>query len=68
MTRYRYAYNALVYCGEDISGSIDGVARYGYDAIEVGGERAEFDPRRIKRLSDDAGHFVRGLALGAVKG
>ena len=44
MTPYRYAYNALVYYGEDMADSIDRVARFGYDAIEVVGEPAELDP------------------------
>ncbi|MBA2596319.1 MAG: sugar phosphate isomerase/epimerase [Chloroflexia bacterium] len=54
MTGYRYAYNALVYFGEDIAVSIDRVARYGYDAIEVVGEPTALDAARIKRLADDA--------------
>jgi sugar phosphate isomerase/epimerase len=61
MPGYRYAYNALVYFGEDIAKSVDRVARFGYDAIEVVGEPAEFDARRIKRLADDAGIAVSSI-------
>jgi sugar phosphate isomerase/epimerase len=61
VTSYRYAYNALVYFGEDMGASIDRVARFGYDAIEVVGEPAEFDPTRIKRLADDAGIAVSSI-------
>ena len=61
MTPYRYAYNALVYYGEDMADSIDRVARFGYDAIEVVGEPAELDPKRIKRLADDAGIGVSSI-------
>ncbi len=61
MAGYRYAYNALVYFGEDIADSIDRVARYGYDAIEVVGEPAELDAGRIKRLADDAGIAVSSV-------
>ncbi|MGH3088087.1 MAG: TIM barrel protein [Rubrobacteraceae bacterium] len=61
MARYRYAYNSLVYFGEDISESIDRVARFGYDAIEVIGEPADLDPRRIKKLADDAGISVSSI-------
>ena len=61
MAGYRYAYNALVYYGEDISASIDRVARFGYDAIEVVGEPAELDAARIKRLADDAGIGVSSV-------
>lgn len=61
MTDFRYAYNALVYYGEDISASIDRVARFGYDAIEVVGEPAVLDAGRIKRLADDAGIAVSSI-------
>ena len=61
MTPYRYAYNALVYYGEDISESIDRVARFGYNAIEVVGEPRELDAKRIKRLADDAGIAVSSI-------
>lgn len=61
MAGFRYAYNALVYYGEDISDSIDRVARLGYDAIEVVGEPVELDPLRIKRLADDAGIVVSSV-------
>jgi sugar phosphate isomerase/epimerase len=61
VTPYRYAYNALVYYGEDIADSIDRVARFGYDAIEVVGEPTELDPKRIKQLTDDAGIAVSSI-------
>lgn len=61
MRQFRYAYNALVYYGEDVSKSIDRVARYGYDAIEVVGEPADLDPKRIKKLADDAGIAVSSV-------
>ena len=61
MTPYRYAYNALVYYGEDISDSIDRVARFGYDAIEVVGEPRALDAKRIKQLADDAGIAVSSI-------
>jgi sugar phosphate isomerase/epimerase len=58
---FRYAYNALVYYGEDIATSIDRVARFGYDAIEVVGEPEQFDGKQIKRLADDAGIAVSSV-------
>lgn len=61
MKGYRYAYNSLVYYGEDISESIDRVARFGYDAIEVIGEPDQLDPQRIKKLADDAGIVVSSI-------
>lgn len=61
MGHFRYAYNSLVYYGEDISKSIDRVARFGYDAIEVIGEPAELDAKRIKKLADDADIAVSSI-------
>ena len=61
MSRFKYSYNALVYYGEDIARSIDRVARFGYDAIEVVGEPAQFDARRIKALTRDAGIRVSSI-------
>lgn len=61
MARYRYAYNSLVYFGEDISESIDRVGRFGYDAIEVIGEPSDLDPKRIKKLADDVGIAVSSI-------
>lgn len=61
MANFRYAYNLLVYYGEDISRSIDRVARFGYDAIEVIGEPQQLDPKKIKKLADDAGIVVSSI-------
>jgi sugar phosphate isomerase/epimerase len=61
MKGFRYAYNALVYYGEDIARSVDRVARFGYDAIEIVGEPAQFDPYRIRQLADDAGIKVSSI-------
>jgi sugar phosphate isomerase/epimerase len=61
MVKFRYAYTSLVYFGEDIAQSIDRVARFGYDAIEVVGEPAAFDAKRIKRLASDAGIAVSSV-------
>ncbi len=61
MKGLRYAYTSLVYFGEDIAQSIDRLARFGYDAIEVVGEPAEYDAQRIKRLAGDAGIAVSSV-------
>ena len=61
MEGFRYAYNALVYYGEDIARSIDRVARFGYDAIELVGEPAQLDAHKIRRLTDDAGIAVSSI-------
>ena len=62
MAQFRYSYDALVYYGEDISKSIDRVARFGYDAIELVGEPAELDGDRIRKLADDAGIAVSSIS------
>jgi sugar phosphate isomerase/epimerase len=59
--RFKYSYNALVYYGEDIAKSIDRVARFGYDAIEVVGEPEQFDAKRIKALTEDVGIRVSSI-------
>lgn len=61
MTQFRYAYNSLVYYGEDIGESIDRVARFGYDAIELVGEPTELDGSRIAKLTSDAGIEVSSI-------
>ena len=55
MERFRYSYNLIGYSGEEISRSIDRVARLGYDAVEVEGEPEKIDPDRVRTLLDDAG-------------
>ena len=44
MERFRYSYNLIGYSGEELSRSIDRVARLGYDAVEVEGEPKKVDP------------------------
>jgi sugar phosphate isomerase/epimerase len=61
MGRFRYSYDALVYYGEDISDSIDRVARLGYDAIELVGEPRELDAKQIRRKAADAGIEVSSI-------
>ena len=55
MERFRYSYNFIGYSGEEISRSIDRVARLGYEAVEVEGEPEKVDPGRVRKLLDDAG-------------
>jgi hypothetical protein len=58
---FRYSYNVIGFQGEDVAKSIDRLARLGYDAVEVEGEPETHDPKRIKKLAEDA-----GLAVGSV--
>jgi sugar phosphate isomerase/epimerase len=61
MGRFRYAYNSLVYYGEDIAQSIERTARFGYDGIEIVGEPAELDAAKIAKLTRDAGIEVSSI-------
>ena len=55
MAEFRFSYNAIAYTGEDIATSIDRVARFGYDGIELVGEPADYDTAQLKRLASQAG-------------
>jgi sugar phosphate isomerase/epimerase len=61
MGPFRYAYNQLVYYGEDVRASIDRVARFGYDAIELAGEPDDLDAGVIRRHAADAGIAVSSI-------
>ncbi|MDQ1734567.1 MAG: hypothetical protein QOH56_818 [Pseudonocardiales bacterium] len=58
---FRYAYNSLVYFGEDTKASVDRVARFGYDAIEIVGEPETIDAERVSRITRDAGIGVSSI-------
>ena len=47
---FKYSYDALVYFGEDVNKSIERVAQYGYDAIELIGEPNQYDTDEVNRL------------------
>jgi sugar phosphate isomerase/epimerase len=61
MSHFKYAYNSLVYFGEGIEQSIERVARYGYDAIELVGEPTEYDAGRVSGLARDAGIAISSI-------
>lgn len=61
MGGFRYSYDQLVYYGEDVSTSIDRLARFGYDAIELAGEPDQFDPAAVRRHVDQAGIKVGSI-------
>lgn len=50
---FKYSYDALVYHGEDIAQSIERIARFGYDAIELVGEPDKHDARQVRSLCQD---------------
>lgn len=61
MGRFKYAYNQLVYYGEEVGESIDRVARFGYDGIELAGEPDAFDAADVRRRVADAGIAVSSI-------
>jgi sugar phosphate isomerase/epimerase len=60
--RFKYAYNAFSFHGEDIGRSIERVARLGYDAIELVGEPEQYDAARVRKLAADAGIVVSSIS------
>lgn len=61
MGGFRYSYDQLVYFGEDVSASIDRLARMGYDAIELAGEPSQFDATAVRRQCEAAGIVVGSI-------
>ncbi|WP_027093333.1 sugar phosphate isomerase/epimerase family protein [Cohnella thermotolerans] len=51
----KYAYNTLVYAGEDIERGIRRLAGFGYDGVEFVGEPERMDAGRIRELLDENG-------------
>jgi sugar phosphate isomerase/epimerase len=58
---FRYAYNSLVYYGEDVETSVKRVAAKGYDAIELYGEPDEYDTAQVRKLCEDNGIVVSSV-------
>ena len=58
---FKYAYDALVYSGEPIEKSIQRVAKFGYNAIELMGEPDQFDTRQINKCCKDEGIVVSSI-------
>ncbi|WP_276353778.1 sugar phosphate isomerase/epimerase family protein [Cohnella caldifontis] len=48
MAKIKYAYNTLVYAGEEIEQGIERLARFGYDGVEFVGEPDKMDAGRIR--------------------
>lgn len=58
---FKYSYDALVYFGEPIGTSIERVARFGYDAIELVGEPDNHNWDDVRRRTADAGIGVSSI-------
>lgn len=46
----KYAYNTLVYAGEDIEQGIKRISGFGYDGVELVGEPEQMDAHHIRKL------------------
>lgn len=58
---FTYSFDSLVYYGEDVSKSIERVARFGYNAIELVGEPDAYDTKRVRNLVNDYGIAVSSI-------
>ena len=58
---FKYSYDALVYYGEDIKTSIERVAKFGYDAIELIGEPDQYNTDEVKKLCEQHGIGVSSI-------
>jgi sugar phosphate isomerase/epimerase len=58
---FKYSYNSLVYYGEDVRSSIERVAKYGYDAIELVGEPQDYDTTEVRRLCEEKNISVSSI-------
>jgi sugar phosphate isomerase/epimerase len=62
MGRFKYAYNSFSYYGEEIARSVERVAAFGYDAIELVGEPERYEGPRVRELAADAGIAVSSIS------
>ena len=58
---FKYSYDSLVYYGETAKESIERVAKFGYDAIELVGEPDSFDSNEVNQLCKDNGIVVSSI-------
>ncbi len=50
MSHFKYAYNAIVFTGEDFATQVRRLSKFGYDAIELVGEPEWYDFAEVRRL------------------
>ncbi|MED0716190.1 sugar phosphate isomerase/epimerase [Aeribacillus composti] len=58
---FKYSYDSLVYYGEDVEKSIERLAKFGYDAIELVGEPDNYDTKQVRKLVSDYGISVSSI-------
>jgi sugar phosphate isomerase/epimerase len=61
MQRFRFSYSLSGHSVEDISRSVDWMARLGYDAVELGGELPVEEAGGMRHLLDGAGMAVSSI-------
>lgn len=55
MSKFKYSYSSISYGEEDFTRTIDRLARFGYDGIEILGELEGFAANRVRQCIRDAG-------------
>ena len=63
MEKMKISYFVVAFSGEPIETSIDRIARYGYDGVEIPGEPGTIDARKVRRLVEE-----HGLGVSAIVG
>jgi sugar phosphate isomerase/epimerase len=58
---FKYSFDALVYYGEEISSSIQRLAKFGYDAIELVGEPDYYNSKEVRDLVSSHGMQVSSI-------
>ena len=58
---FKYSYDSLVYFGEPVERSIQRLAKFGYDAIELVGEPDNYRPAEVTKLTGDHGIKVSSI-------
>ena len=58
---FKYSFNSLVYSGEPVSKSIERLAKFGYDAIELVGEPKNYDTNEVNKVCKSAGIVVSSI-------
>ncbi|PLR76706.1 sugar phosphate isomerase/epimerase [Bacillus sp. V3-13] len=58
---FKYSFDSLVYFGEDVEKSVERVARFGYDAIELVGEPKAYDTKKVRKIVSDYGITVSSI-------
>lgn len=58
---FKYSFDALVYHGENVTNSIQRLAKYGYDAIELIGEPDIYDVKEVRSATEAHGMKVSSI-------